>query len=116
MLGTINATYFATNGFVPDYLRSTGQSEWIGAALSGLNIGQLPASFLLLAFAGHLERKTWPYIVCGLLCVVSTVGIVFGTGAWVVAAATLQGFAASAILILVLALPRSSAGQMTCIA
>ncbi len=105
MLGTINATYFATNGFVPDYLRSTGQSEWIGAALSGLNTGQLPASFLLLAFSGHLERKTWPYIVCGLLCVISTVGIVFGTGAWVVAAATLQGFAASAILILVLALP-----------
>lgn len=69
MLGTINATYFATNAFVPDYLRSTGQSEWIGAALSGLNVGQLPASFLLLAFAGHLERKTWPYIVCGLLCV-----------------------------------------------
>lgn len=49
MLGTINATYFATNAFVPDYLRSTGQSEWIGAALSGLNVGQLPASFLLLS-------------------------------------------------------------------
>lgn len=105
MLGTINATYFATNAFVPDYLRSTGQSEWIGAALSGLNVGQLPASFLLLAFAGHLERKTWPYIVCGLLCVIATVGIVFGAGVWVLAATTLQGFAASAILILVLALP-----------
>jgi len=105
MLGTINATYFATNAFVPDYLRSTGQSDWIGAALSGLNIGQLPASFLLLAFSGQLERKTWPYIVSGLLCVISTGGIVFGTGAWVVVAATLQGFAASAILILVLALP-----------
>jgi CP family cyanate transporter-like MFS transporter len=105
MLGTINAIYFATNGFVPDYLRSTGQSEWIGAALSGLNTGQLPASFLLLIFSDRLERKTWPYIVCGLLCVFSTVGIVFGTGAWIVAAATLQGFAASAILILVLALP-----------
>lgn len=105
MLGTINATYFATNAFVPDYLRSTGQSEWIGATLSGLNAGQLPASFLLLAFAGYLERKAWPYIACGLLCVIATVGIVFGTGAWVVAAATLQGFAASAILILVLALP-----------
>ena len=105
MLGTINATYFATNAFVPDYLRSTGQSEWIGATLSGLNVGQLPASFLLLAFAGYLERKAWPYIACGLLCVVATVGIVFGTGAWVAAAATLQGFAASAILILALALP-----------
>jgi CP family cyanate transporter-like MFS transporter len=105
MLGTINATYFATNAFIPDYLRDRGQDEWIAAALIGLNVGQLPASMLLLAFASRLERKVWPYIVCGLLCVIATGGIVFGAGAWVVAAATLQGFAASIILILVLALP-----------
>jgi CP family cyanate transporter-like MFS transporter len=105
MLGTINATYFATNAFIPDYLRDRGQDEWIAAALIGLNVGQLPASILLLAFASRLERKVWPYVVCGLLCVIATGGIVFGTGAWVVGAATLQGFAASIILILVLALP-----------
>jgi len=105
MLGTINATYFATNAFLPDYLRSNGQSEWISAALTGLNTGQLPASFILLVVAGRLERKAWPYVVCGILCVVATAGIVFGTGAWLVAAAVLQGFAAAAILILILALP-----------
>jgi CP family cyanate transporter-like MFS transporter len=105
MLGMINATYFATNAFLPDYLRSGGQGEWISPALSGLNAGQLPASFLLLAFASRLERKVWPYVVCGLLCVIATGGIVFGTGAWIVAAATLQGFSAATILILVLALP-----------
>jgi len=105
MLGTINATYFATNAFIPDYLRSISQSEWISAALSGLNAGQIPASFMLLAIAGRLERKAWPYVVCGILCVVATGGIVFGSGVWIVAAATLQGFAAAAILILVLALP-----------
>jgi len=105
MLGTINATYFATNAFLPDYLRSNGQNEWISAALSGLNAGQMPASFLLLAVAGRLERQAWPYVACGLLCVISTGGIVFGSGAWIVAAATVQGFAASAILILILALP-----------
>ncbi|MGH6664880.1 MAG: CynX/NimT family MFS transporter [Pseudolabrys sp.] len=105
MLGTINAIYFATNAFLPDYLRSNGQSDWINAALTGLNGGQLPASALLLAVAGRLERKAWPYVVCGLLCVIATGGIVYGAGAWVVAAATLQGFAASAILILILALP-----------
>jgi CP family cyanate transporter-like MFS transporter len=105
MLGTINATYFATNAFLPDYLRSNGQSDWISASLTGLNGGQLPASALLLAIAGRLERKAWPYVVCGLLCIVATAGIVFCSGAWVVASATLQGFAASAILILILALP-----------
>jgi CP family cyanate transporter-like MFS transporter len=105
MLGTINATYFATNAFLPDYLRSNGQSEWISAALTGLNGGQVPASLLLLAFAGRLERKAWPYVACGLVCMIATGGIVFGSGAWIVAAATVQGFAASAVLILILALP-----------
>lgn len=105
MLGTINATYFATNAFIPDYLRSNGQGEWISATLTALNLGQLPASFILLAVAGRLERKAWPYVVCGVLCVFATVGIVTGTGAWIVASAALQGFAAAAILILVLALP-----------
>jgi len=105
MLGTTNATYFASNAFLPDYLRGNGQSTWISAALTGLNIGQVPASLLLLAFAHRLERKAWPYVCCGLLCVLSTCGIVFGSGAWVVAAATLQGFSNAVILILILALP-----------
>jgi CP family cyanate transporter-like MFS transporter len=105
MLGTVNASYFATNAFLPDYLRGNGQGEWISAALSGLNIGQLPASFILLAIASKLERKAAPYVVCGLLCLIATGGIVFGSGPWVVAAATLQGFAAAGILILLLALP-----------
>lgn len=105
MLGTVNATYFGTNTFIPDYLNSTGQSEWISPALSALNIGQLPASALLLAFAGRLERKAWPYVLSGCLSLVAITGIVFGSGPWIVAAATLQGFAAAGILVLILALP-----------
>jgi MFS transporter, CP family, cyanate transporter len=105
MLGTVNAIYFATNAFIPDYLRDEGQGDWISAALTGLNVGQLPSSLLLLAIAGRLELKAWPYVVCGLLSVTGTCGIVFGSGAWIVAAATLQGFADASILILVLALP-----------
>ena len=51
MLGTVNAMYFATNAFLPDYLRSHGQGDWISAALTGLNVGQMPASAILLPFA-----------------------------------------------------------------
>lgn len=105
MLGTTNAIYFTTNAFIPDYLRSIGEESWIGPALTGLNAGQLPASAILLAVAGRLERKVWPYIVCGTLTIGATLGLAFGHGAWLVAAATLQGFSAAAILILVLALP-----------
>ncbi len=105
VLGTVNATYFATNAFIPDYLRSFGQGEWISAALTALNLGQLPASFILLAVAGRWERKVWPYVACGVTCLMATGGIVFSSGVWIVVAAAVMGFAAAAILILVLALP-----------
>ena len=105
MLGTVNAMYFTTNAFLPDYLASQGESAWISAALTGLNLGQIPASALLLLFAQWLELRAWPYVVCGLMCGVASVGIVLGSGVLVVAAATLIGFAAAGILILALALP-----------
>ena len=70
-----------------------------------MNAGQLPASALLLAFAARLQLKAWPIMAVGALSVVATAGIVFGSGPVVVAAASLQGFSASSILILVLALP-----------
>jgi len=105
MLGTINAVYFATNAFLPDYLRSIGQGEWISAALTALNLGQLPASFILLAVAGRLERAAWPYVSCGILCLIATGGIVFGNGVMIVIASAVIGFSAAGILILVLALP-----------
>lgn len=105
MLGTVNAMYFSTNAFIPDYLRAHGQGEWISAALAAINIGQLPASFLLLAVANRVEGKVWPYIVCGFMAIVSVTGIVFGTGIWVVAASALIGFTCAVILILALALP-----------
>jgi len=105
MLGSINAVYFTGNAFLPDYLRGNGQGEWISTVLTAWNVGQLPASFLLLAVAERLERKAWPYVFFGSLSVLATGGIVFGTGIWIVVAATVQGFAAAGILILVLALP-----------
>ena len=105
MLGTVNAMYFGTNAFLPDYLTHHGQGAWISAALTGLNAGQLPASVLLLIFASRLELKAWPYVASGALCVIAVAGIVFGSGPVVVASATLIGFAAAGILVLALALP-----------
>ncbi len=105
MLGSINALYFATNAFIPDYLREHGQGEWIGLALSGFNAGQLPASVLLLLFARQLQLKAWPIVTCGILCIFATLAIVFGSGPWVVTAAVIDGFAAAPTLILILALP-----------
>jgi len=105
MLGTVNALYFTTNAFLPDYLADHGQGEWISAALTGLNAGQLPVSALLLVFAARLELKVWPFVVFGLMCAATTAGIVFGSGIWVVISATLMGFCGAGVLILALALP-----------
>ncbi|HLN07360.1 MAG TPA: MFS transporter, partial [Xanthobacteraceae bacterium] len=87
------------------YLTATGQADLISGALTGLNLGQLPASFLLLAIAGRLERRLWPYVVSGLLTLVGFAGVVLCTGPWVIASTLLLGFALSSVLILVLALP-----------
>jgi len=105
MLGTVNAMYFTTNAFLPDYLTAHGEGSLISACLTGLNGGQMPASLLLLMYASRLELKAWPYVACGLLCAGGAAGVVFGSGAIVVAAATTIGFAAAAVLVLALALP-----------
>ncbi len=105
MFGTANAMYFATNAFLPNYLNYTGRPELISGALTSLNVGQLPASFLLLAVAGRLERVAWPYVFSGFVGLLGVVGIVFGTGLWIIASAALLGFSAAWTLILALALP-----------
>jgi CP family cyanate transporter-like MFS transporter len=104
-LGSVNATYFAMNGFLPDYLTHTGRPDLINAALTALNLGQLPASFLLLASADRMVRTMWSYLACGLICLAAMLGIVFLGGVWTVVGCAIWGCAGAAVLVLVLALP-----------
>ncbi len=105
MFGATNATYFSSNAFIPDYLHHLGRPDLIGPALSALNVGQLPASFLLLAWAGRLTGRAWPYMACGVLSLACVLGILFGQGWVIVTAAAALGFSGAASLTLVLALP-----------
>jgi CP family cyanate transporter-like MFS transporter len=119
----INAIYFAANAFIPIYLASRGRPDLIAGTLLALNLGQLPASLLLLAVAGRVERRAWPYIASGLLSLVGIAGIVFSAGRATIAWAGLLGFSDAAALILGLTLPahlcppedvaRTSAGTFT---
>jgi CP family cyanate transporter-like MFS transporter len=104
-LGSVNAMYFSANAFLPDYLHHVGRPDLVSAALTALNLGQIPASFLLLAVAGRLERAIWPHIVCGAGSLAAIVGIAVLPGPGIVACAGILGFFAAAILILMLALP-----------
>jgi CP family cyanate transporter-like MFS transporter len=122
LLGSVTASYFALNGFLPDYLTHTGRPDLINAALTALNTGQLPASFLLLASADRMVRTVWSYFACGIACLLSVLAMLLG-GVWVVAGAAVWGCFGAAVLILVLALPplisppedvhRVSAGMFT---
>ena len=105
LLGCVNATYFSMNGFLPDYFTHTGRPDLIHGALTALNAGQLPASFLLLASAERMVRTMWSYMTFALICFVSVTAIVFLGGAWAVAGCAVWGFGGAAVLVLVLALP-----------
>ncbi len=104
ILGAANAMYFSANAFLPDYLHYVGRPDLVSAALTALNLGQLPGSFLLLAVAGRLERRVWPYVASGVVSLLGIGGIMLG-GVWIVASAAVLGFAAAFTLILALALP-----------
>ena len=105
IVGAVNSMYFCTNGFLPGYLTSVARPDLISAGLTAFNVGQLPASLLLLVIAGRLERRVWPYVASGLLALVSLGGLVSTASAWTVLWAGVFGFACGAALALGLALP-----------
>ena len=103
--GSNNALYYSTNAFLPDYLNSRGQGQLIGAALGWMNGSQLVTSFILLAAAERLQGRTWPYLVFGVLPLAGVLGIVFGSGFWIVAAAATVGFSLAVTFVMTFALP-----------
>jgi CP family cyanate transporter-like MFS transporter len=119
-----NQAYFCTNAFLPGFLLQHGQTDFIGPALSALNAGQLPASFILLIAASRLERRKWPLVAAGIFSLVGVAIIVFSTSVWTVAlGAAVIGFSCAWGLTLLLSLPallyapddvpRVSAGMFT---
>jgi MFS transporter, CP family, cyanate transporter len=105
IFGSVNALYFGTNAFLPDHLKASNGAHLIDSALFALNLGQLPASLIILAISKRLERRLWPYLACALLAMASMAGMVFMVGAATLVWAGLFGFAMGAAFTLGLALP-----------
>ena len=103
--GGSSSLYFGTNAFLPDYLASVGRPDLLGPALSANNWLQIPASLILLLFAGRLIGRRWPVVAGGLVFVASTFGIVLSSGTGVVAWSGMIGFTAAWVLTITLALP-----------
>ena len=123
ILGSVNAIYFVSNAFLPDYVIAQGRPDLVGAALTALNVGQLPAAFLMLGLAGSLVTRPWAYVASGLASLAAVIGLVTSHGVGIVVFAGLLGFTDALTLILALALPsmlsasddvhRTSAGMFT---
>ena len=106
MMSGANQLYFCSNAFLPGFLLHSGHTEWIAPALTALNGGQLPASFILLGMSARWERKKWPLLCAGVIGLSGIAGVLSATGLWsIVGAAALIGFACAIVLTLVLALP-----------
>jgi MFS transporter, CP family, cyanate transporter len=105
ILASVNSVYFGANTFLPAHLSAAGRPDLISAALTALNFAQLPASFLLLAIAGSLERRAWPFIASVLATLLALAGIVLTASVWTVVFAALLGVAGAFGLALGLALP-----------
>ncbi|MGO9627543.1 MAG: CynX/NimT family MFS transporter [Xanthobacteraceae bacterium] len=105
IFGGVGPLYFGTNAFLPGYLTEAGRADLISPVLTALNLGQLPASLLLIAFARHVESRAWPFILSSLVGLAGVAGIVVTASALTVVSAAVVGFAAGAAFALGLALP-----------
>lgn len=123
ILGSVNASYFATNAFLPDYLSVIGRPDLVSSALTALNIAQLPAAFLMLPLAQRLFTRPSAYMTTGFLAFGSIVAILLMRGSWIVFWSGVFGFADAMTLILAFGLPpvlsapgdvpRTTAGMFT---
>ena len=105
LLGSVNGVYFAANTFLPGYLTDAGRPDLIGAALTALNFGQLPASFALLATVDRFVRRPMPFMACGALFLVCLAGMATTASLWTVICAGALGFIGAVVFVLALALP-----------
>jgi CP family cyanate transporter-like MFS transporter len=105
IFGGVGPLYFGTNAFLPGYLSEAGRADLINPALTALNLGQLPASFLLIAFSRRIESPAWPFIVSSLVGLAGVGAIVVTASALTVVSAAMVGFAAGTAFALGLTLP-----------
>jgi CP family cyanate transporter-like MFS transporter len=105
MQGGTGGVYFATNAFIPDYFHAIGQPALVGPCLAALNIGQLPASALLLLWAQRLGGCKAAYVAPPLFGILGIFGLLLARPASAVLAAAVIGSACAVVLILTLALP-----------
>jgi CP family cyanate transporter-like MFS transporter len=105
MQGGTGGLYFASNAFIPDYFHAIGRPALVGPCLAALNLGQLPASAVLLLWAQRLTGGKAAYVATPLFGILGLAGLFAAEPAIAALAAGTIGFCCAFILILTLALP-----------
>jgi MFS transporter, CP family, cyanate transporter len=105
MLGGTGGLYFAANALIPDYLHAIGQPRLVTAALSALNLGQLPASVLLLLAARQLGCSKTALAAVQIVNLLGTLALLTRSPWLSVLGAGIIGFGCAFSLIVTLAMP-----------
>lgn len=105
MMGCVNATYFATNFFIPRFLDEIGAASQTSSVLIALNLGQIPASILLLMASGSVAKSRMPYLLSSAGLFGALAMVVLYQAQVIVPAAAIVGFFSAIVLILMLGLP-----------
>jgi CP family cyanate transporter-like MFS transporter len=105
MQGGTGGLYFASNALIPDYLHAVGRPELVGPCLAALNVGQLPASAVVLLWARRLTAGKAGLVAMPALAL-PAIALSLDARPWaaVLGAGTI-GFCCAFTLILTLALP-----------
>ncbi len=105
MQGGTGGLYFASNALIPDYLHAVGRPELVGPCLSALNLGQLPASAVMLIWARRLTAGNAALVAMPALAI-PAIALLADPRPWAaILGAAIIGFACALTLILTLALP-----------
>jgi CP family cyanate transporter-like MFS transporter len=105
MQGGTGGLYFASNAFIPDYFHAIGHPALVGPCLAALNLGQLPASALLLFWAQRLTGSKAAYVATPVFGLLGLAGLLVAEPVAAPVAAATIGFCCAFVLILTLALP-----------
>lgn len=105
MVGAGSLIYFGMNGWIASYNQAIHHADLTPAALTILNVAQLPSSLGVTFFAQRLAGRRWPFVAAGIVCIVAITGWVFTAAPLELLWAALLGGSSALVFTLGIALP-----------
>ncbi len=105
LLGAGSLIYFGMNGWIASYNQAIHHTDLTPAALTILNVAQLPSSLGVTFFAQRLVGRRWPFVASGVICVISIACWVLTPAPLELFWAALLGGSAALVFTLGIALP-----------